>query len=305
MHVESLKMFCDVVEAASFSRAAQLNHVTQSAISQQIRALEERYQQRLLSRTARSVSPTAAGERLFHGAKEILARFSELEAELREQAQEVSGTATVATIYSVGLHELSALQKALLKAYPKVNLRLSYRTNEQVYDDVFLGSADMGLVAYPAARSGIDVHDFREDRLAFVCAPNHALAGKSKVPLAAVAKEPLVAFTREAPTRGAVDRLFKERGLEPNVSVEMDNVETMKRAVELGLGVSVLPLPSVRHETAAGTLVARPFAEGTFARPIGILVRKGKYLSRAANAVLETLQATAKHELSAVSGTRG
>ena len=125
MQLESLKMFVDVVETGSFSRAAQLNHVTQSAVSQQIRALETRYEQRLLSRSARQVTPTPAGERLFRGCKEILARFNEVEQEIREQASEVSGTCTVSTIYSVGLHELNALQRTLLRAHPKVNMRLS------------------------------------------------------------------------------------------------------------------------------------------------------------------------------------
>src|SRR5919106_4708084 len=101
MQLESLKMFCDVVETGSFSRAAQINHVTQSAVSQQIRALESRYAQKLLSRSARQVAPTPAGERLFRGCKEILARFTEVESEIREQAAEIAGTASVSAIYSV------------------------------------------------------------------------------------------------------------------------------------------------------------------------------------------------------------
>ena len=161
MQLESLKMFCDVVETGSFSRAAQLNHVTQSAVSQQIRALENRYDQRLLSRSARQVTPTPAGERLFRGCKEILTRFDEVESEIREQASEVSGATTVSTIYSVGLHELQNIQRELLKSHPKVNLRLNYRRSDQVYDDVILGAADLWLVAYPQPRAGVDVVPFR------------------------------------------------------------------------------------------------------------------------------------------------
>ena len=146
MQLESLKMFCDVVETGSFSRAAQLSHVTQSAVSQQIRALETRYEQKLLSRSARQVTPTPAGERLFRGCKEILARFAEVEAEIREQSTEVQGTSTVSTIYSVGLHELQSVQKQLLKTHPKVNMRLNYRRNDQVYDDVILGAAVVVLL---------------------------------------------------------------------------------------------------------------------------------------------------------------
>jgi DNA-binding transcriptional LysR family regulator len=296
MQLESLKMFCDVVETGSFSRAAQLNHVTQSAVSQQIRALENRYEQKLLSRSARQVTPTPAGERLFRGCKEILARFAEVEQEIREQGTQIAGTTTVSTIYSVGLHELQSIQKALLKTHPKVNMRLSYRRSDQVYDDVILGAAELGIVAYPQPRAGVDIFPFRDDRLAVVSAPGHPFASKAKVSMAALAGVPLIAFDREAPTRKAIDRLFRERGLELNPIMEMDNVETVKRAVEMGLGVSVLPIASVQHEVAAGTIVAKPFAEGTFTRPIGILLRKGKYLDRASQAVLDAFKAGANSE---------
>jgi DNA-binding transcriptional LysR family regulator len=291
MQLESLKMFCDVVETGSFSRAAQLNHVTQSAVSQQIRALETRYEQRLLSRSARQVTPTAAGERLFRGCKEILSRFSEVEQEIREQATEVSGTCNVSTIYSVGLHELQSIQRQLLKTHPKVNLRLNYRRSDQVYDDVILGAADLGLVAYPTPRAGVDVIPFREDKLAAIFPPGHPLGQRQKVSITAIAAGPFIAFDREAPSRRGIDKLFHDKGLEVAPSMEMDNVETIKRAVELGLGVSLLPLPSVKPELAMGTLIAKPLAEGTFTRPIGILVRKGKYLARAAQAVLDSFKA--------------
>ncbi|MBX7101885.1 MAG: LysR family transcriptional regulator [Myxococcaceae bacterium] len=296
MQLESLKMFCDVVETGSFSRAAQLNHVTQSAVSQQIRALETRYEQRLLSRSARAVTPTPAGERLFRGCKEILSRFVEVEQEIREQATEVSGAANVSTIYSVGLHELQNIQRLLLKTHPKVNLRLNYRRSDQVYDDVILGAADLGLVAWPQPRAGVDVIPFREDKLAVVMPPNHPLAAKAKVAMAAVASQPFIAFDREAPTRKGIDRVFRDKGLEFAPAMEMDNVETIKRAVELGLGLSVLPLPTVKQEVALGTLVTRAFTEGTWTRPIGILQRKGKYLSRASQAVLDAFRATANDE---------
>lgn len=292
MQLESLKMFVDVVETGSFSRAAQLNHVTQSAVSQQIRALENRYEQRLLSRSARQVTPTPAGERLFRGCKEILARFSEVEQEIREQASEISGTCNVSSIYSVGLHELHTIQKELLRTHPKVNVRLNYRRSDQVYDDVILGAADLGLVAYPQARAGVDIIPFREDRLALIVPPTHALAGKGKVSMNALMGLPFIAFDREAPSRKGIDKLFRDKNMELNPTMEMDNVETIKRAVELGLGVSILPLPTVQQEISTGSLVAKPFTEPGFTRPIGILVRKGKYLSRASQAVLDSFKTT-------------
>ncbi len=296
MQLESLKMFCDVVETGSFSRAAQLNHVTQSAVSQQIRSLETRYEQKLLSRSARQVTPTPAGERLFRGCKEILSRFSEVEQEIREQAKEVAGTTSVSSIYSVGLHELQSIQRTLLKTHPKVNMRLNYRRSDQVYDDVILGAAEIGIVAYPQPRAGVDVFPWRNDKLAVVCTPTHPLAQKAKVSLTALSGLPFIAFDREAPTRKAIDKLFRDKHLELNPVMEIDNVETIKRAVELGIGITVLPIATVAHEVNLGSLVAKPFADGTFTRPIGLLVRKGKYLDRASQAVLDSFRAGAAED---------
>jgi DNA-binding transcriptional LysR family regulator len=239
------------------------------------------------------VTPTPAGERLFRGCKEILARFAEVEQEIREQATEVAGTSTVSTIYSVGLHELNAVQKQLLKAHPKVNMRLNYRRNDQVYDDVILGAAEIGIVAYPQPRAGVDILPFRDDKLAVVCAPGHAFASKAKVSLTALSGVPFIAFDREAPTRKALDRLFREKNIDINPVMEMDNVETIKRAVEMGLGVAILPVSTAQGEVKGGSLVAKPFAEGPVSRPIGLLIRKGKYLDRASAAVLEAFKAAA------------
>jgi DNA-binding transcriptional LysR family regulator len=197
----------------------------------------------------------------------------------------------------VGLHELQSVQKQLLKTHPKVNMRLNYRRNDQVYDDVILGAAEIGIVAYPQPRAGVDILPFRDDKLGVVCAPSHSFASKAKVSLTALSGVPFIAFDREAPTRKALDRLFREKNLDLNPVMEMDNVETIKRAVEMGLGVAILPLSTCQAEVQAGTLVVKPFAEGPVSRPIGLLIRKGKYLDRASAAVLDAFkQASALEE---------
>jgi DNA-binding transcriptional LysR family regulator len=208
----------------------------------------------------------------------------------------VQGTTTVSSIYSVGLHELQSIQKQLLKTHPKVNMRLTYRRSDQVYDDVILGAAEIGIVAYPQPRAGVDLLPFRNDKLAVICAPTHPLASKAKVSLAALAGVPFIAFDREAPTRKAIDKLFREKNLEVSPVMEMDNVETIKRAVEMGLGVTVLPAAAVQYEVTMGTLVVKPFAEGNYTRPIGLLVRKGKYLDRASQAVLDAFKTAGNAE---------
>ncbi len=289
MQIESLKAFCDVVETGSFSTAARLNHVTQSAVSQQIRVLETRFGQKLLSRSARSAVPTPAGSRLYRSAKEIVQAFAGLEAGMREESSQVAGDVVVATIYSVGLHELSPYLKAILRRHPKVNVRLSYRRSDLVVEDVLADQADMGIVAYPTPRPGIRILPFRSDELALVCAPEHPLLSRPKVRLADLQGLRFIAFEHEIPTGKAVEKLLKGAGVHVQVAMEMDNVETIKRAVELGLGVSILPKASVTAEELEGSLVTRPLADGTFSRPIGLVLRKGRYLGRGASAVLDLL----------------
>ncbi|MBI5548536.1 MAG: LysR family transcriptional regulator [Deltaproteobacteria bacterium] len=302
MQIESLKVFCDVVDTGSFSAAARLNHVTQSAVSQQIRALETRYGQKLLSRSARAAVPTAAGSRLYRAAKEIIQAFCGLEVVMREESSQVSGDVVLATIYSVGLHELSAYLKAILRRYPQVNVRLTYRRSDLVVEDVLSDQADMGIVAYPAPRSGVRVLPFRSDELVLVTSRDHPLGCRRTVKLADLEGMRFVAFERDIPTGKAVDSLLREAGVRVQTVMEMDNVETIKRAVELGLGVSILPKATVQAEELAGGLLTKSFCDGTFTRPIGIVLRKGRYLGRAASAVLAVLTQVKQAE---PSGNRG
>jgi DNA-binding transcriptional LysR family regulator len=289
MQIESLKTFCDVVETGSFSTAARLNKVTQSAVSQQVRALETRYAQKLLSRSARSAVPTPAGARLYRAGKEIIHAFAALESAMREESAQVAGDVGIATIYSVGLHELSPYLKAILRRYPQVNVHLAYRRSDLVLQDVLADQADIGIVAYPTARPGVRVLPFRTDELVLVCAQEHPLAGRRLVRLVDLEGTRFIAFERSIPTGKAVEKLLKGAGVKVQVTMEMDNVETIKRAVELGLGVSILPKASIQTEELSGTLVAKSLADGTFTRPIGLVLRKGRYLGKAAAAVLDVL----------------
>jgi LysR family transcriptional regulator, transcriptional activator of the cysJI operon len=289
MQIETLKMFCDVVETGSFSMAARLNKVTQSAVSQQIRALETRYTQRLLSRSARSAVPTPAGAKLYRTSKEILQSFAGLEAAMREESNEVAGEVVLATIYSVGLHELSPYLKAILRRYPKVNVRLNYRRSDLVVEEVLSDQAHIGIIAYPTPRPGIQVLPFRSDELVLVCAKDHPLAARRAVRLNDLEGVRFVGFERDIPTGKAVERMLRAASVQVQTAMEMDNIETIKRAVELGLGVSILPKATIAAEEINGSLVSRALTDGTFTRPIGILLRKGRFLDRAASGVIEVL----------------
>lgn len=287
MHIDTLKVFCDVVDTRSFSDAARRNRVTQSAISQQIRALEKRFDQKLLDRAPRAIQPTDAGEKLYEAAKVVLAHYDELLEVMREHSDDATGVVTLATIHSVGLHEIQAHLKALLRTHPKLTARVVYRRSDQIYDMVSKGEADLGLVAYPKERRELVQIPFAEDRLVVVVPPDHSFAKRSKIPLAGLDGINFVAFERDIPTRRAIDRLLRENGSQVQIAMELDNVETLKRAVEIGMGISILPRASVRTEVQAGTLREVEIADGTFTRPIAILLRRGRTLSKSTEAVLQ------------------
>jgi len=290
MHLETLKVFCDVVETRSFSVAASQNFVTQSAVSQQIRTLEERYGRRLLERTRGNVQLTPAGEVLYQVSKEIVQRYQDMEARLQVIAQRVAGTVRVATVHSIGLYELSAQIKRYLKAYPQVHLHLEYSRSSKIYEDALRGQIDLGVVAYPSRRPQITVLPFREDRLVLACPPNHPLARHRQVSIRKLQGEQLVGYERDIPTRRETDRMLRRYGVEVRYVMELDNVETMKRVIEIGAGIAILPEPAVRPEVKARSLAAVQLSDELFLRPLGIIHRQGKHFSPATEKFIEFLR---------------
>jgi LysR family transcriptional regulator, transcriptional activator of the cysJI operon len=292
MHLETLKTFCDLCESGSLSRAARLNRVTQSAVSQQLRVLEHRFGQRLVERAPRvAATPTEAGRLLYQESKQLLDRFSALEARLRERPDVVTGTVRVATVYSVGLHTLPATIKAFLAAFPRVNVRLEYRRTDQIYEACVAGEVDLGIVALPRARPQLEVLPLRGDELVLALAPDDPLARGRRPALSALQGRAFIAFDRDIPTRRLIDTTLRRSGVTVRPVMELDNIETIKRSVEAGLGLSLLPRTALANEVRAGTLVARVPREGAIPRSIGCIRRRGRQLSAAGQAFLDLLAA--------------
>jgi len=257
MHIETLKTFCDVVESGSLSKAAKLNFVSQSAVSQQLSALERRYDRKLLERgRGQPVAPTEAGRLLYAEGKAILARFGALDQKLRQRPEAMTGTVRVATVYSIGLHSLPPYVKQFLRAHPQVNVRVEYSRTDKVYEACIDGTIDLGIVAQPPRRPQLEIIPLKPDPLVVVCSREHALARQRRTTLSSLQAEPFVAFDRDIPTRKAIDRLLKDHGVSVTIVTEFDNIETIKRSVEAGLGVSILPQNTVRTEVRARTLSA-------------------------------------------------
>ncbi len=278
MHFKALKIFCDVVYRRSFSRAADENGISQSGASQVVHQLECRLGVKLVDRSKRPFMLTPEGEVFYEGCRKLLDRYTALEEEVRTMHEEVAGRVRVASIYSVGLHHMSRYLQQFLSQYPKANVRLEYLHPHRVYEVVESDQADLGLVSYPKPSRSLQAIPWREEPMMLVCAPTNRLAARSRISLEELAGQPIVGFDADLTIRREIDRVLHLHNVEVRVVMEFDNVETMKRAIEIDAGVGLLPQPTVLREVEAGSLVAVPLSTDELVRPLGIIHRRGKDL---------------------------
>ncbi|HKB89082.1 MAG TPA: LysR family transcriptional regulator [Opitutaceae bacterium] len=290
MQIENFKIFADLVETKSFSKSAKLNGITQSAVSQQARAMERTFKTLLIDRSQKQFQLTREGQRVYEAAKEILLQYDKLQSELQEMKKVISGTIRISTIYSIGLHELPPYIKKFLQDYPQVNCRVEYRRSNLVYEDILHNSVDFGLVAFPIKMRQIETIPFRNDKLVLIAPPQHPFVkAGGEVDIKSLAGQKFIGFDPDIPTRKAVDQIFKDNKLEIEPVMEFDNIETVKRAVEIDHGIAIVPQATVMQEVQQGTLVALTFKGKEFSRPLAILHRKGRVLTPAMKKFIETL----------------
>jgi len=293
MQIESLKMFCDLAETESFTKAAQISGVTQSAVSQQISSLERIFKSLLIERSKKRFRLTREGQVLYDYSKQIIQSYESLHSKLQELKDIISGTIRVATIYSIGLHDLPQYVKRFMKSYPTVNVHVEYRRANQVYDDVLSNVVDLGLIAYPVKDPKVEIIALRKEPLTLICHPQHPFAKLKSVKLKALTGQKIIGFEPDIPTRKALDKILKEHGVEVKHVMEFDNVETVKRAVEIDAGVSIVPQGTIAQEISKQTLVAVDIEDGDFFRPIAAIYKKNKVLSPAMKQFLTILKEAA------------
>lgn len=293
VQIQSFKIFCDLVETESFTRAAQINSVTQSAVSQQISSLERQLKSLLIERSKKKFRLTREGELLYEHGKQIVSTHDSLLHRLQEVKDIISGTIRVATIYSIGLHDLPPYLKKFLKAYPTVNIHVEYQRANQVYDDVLGNVVDLGLIAYPNKDSRLEIVPLREEQMVLICHPKHALTKSKQLKLAQLEGQKFIGFEPDIPTRKAVDKVLRDGGISVKVVMEFDNIETVKRAVEIEAGVSIVPAGTVAGEVSKQTLTALPFADVSIGRPLAVIYKKNKVLSPAMTQFIALLKETA------------
>ncbi len=275
MHIENFKIFSDLVESQSFSRAAKMNKITQSAVSQQLRAMEKHFNVLIIDRSQKQFRLTPEGEQLYHSCKDILHRYQQMASELLEMRKIISGNIHISTVYSIGLYELPPYLKEFMQNYPTVNVRVEYRRSNLVYEDVLQNSVDLGLVALPQKVRQLEI-----------------LCKEDKIQIEELAGHALIAFDPDIPTRKALDHYFREHRLSFEPVMEFDNIETVKRAVEIGAGIAFIPLTTVQHELEAGTLKRIALDWEPIKRPLAIVHRKGRIMTPALKKLISTLAGT-------------
>lgn len=283
---EDCKLFRDVAVAKSLSRAAQMNGISQSAATQHVRELEKRLGMELLDRSTRPVGLTTAGKLYAELCRDVLRREEEFAADLGEIRNSAEGVIRVASIYSLGLSEMGPLRERFARICPEVSVQVELLRPDKVYEAVLEDKADLGFISYPEHRRDLTVVSWREERMTVAAYPAHRLAGRSLIQPGDLQNEPFIAFDEEVMIRRELDRFFRENSVAVSIAMQFDNIQSIKEAVALGQGISILPERAMAAEVEQKRLVSIPMNAPELVRPVGVIHRKRKKLSRAGRELL-------------------
>lgn len=298
MQFESLKVFCDVARHRSFSKAALANNLSQSAASQIVLQIERRMGVQLINRSTRPLRLTPLGKAYYEGCKGLVEQYLDLEASIRNAQAQMAAIVQVAAIYSVGLGDMGHYVEQFVAQYPNAKVHMEYLHPDRVYEKVLEGAVDFGLVSFPRKSRELTALAWREENMVVTCSPAHPLARHKAVKPAQLTTEKFIAFDKGLMIRRELDRFLREQRVAVEVALEFDNIENIKKAIEVSAGVALLPEPTLRREIQAGTLVAVPLAGCRLVRPLGIIHRRHHKLSSTALRFIELLRQQDKHETS-------
>ncbi len=275
------KLFRDVAHARSLSKAASMNGISQSAATQHIQELERRLGVQLLDRSTRPLGLTAGGKLYAELCRDVLRREEDFIAALDEIKAEAEGTVRVASIYSIGLSEMSRLREDFLRACPGAQLHIEYLRPDKVYEAVLQDQADLGFISYPEHRRDLTIIPWRDERMTVALYPSHPLATRQMLLPHDLHGQAFIAFDDEVIIRRELDRFFRDQEVTINVVMQFDNIQSIKEAVALGSGISILPERTMQTEVDQGRLVSLPLHAPELVRPTGIIHRKKKKFTRA------------------------
>lgn len=290
LNLRNTEIFCEIATHRSFSKAAAARQISQPAVSQALQQLEEHIGVELIDRSQRPIQLTAAGTIYFERCQKWLEDYRSIEDAVHQYSGRIVGRVRVASIYSVGLLQMSSYLDRFQAACPDVTVKLDYAQPDEIYARVLRDDVDLGIVSFPRDGGDLGCRPWLDQEMVLAMSPQHELTGHDSLSIQEIDGVDMVAFTNDLTIRRETDRLLKKYHVSTNIVHQFDNLETVKRAVEIGLGVAILPLPTLKRELEFQSLLAIPFSDCRFVRPLGIVHRRHKHLSRAAEKFVELLQ---------------
>jgi DNA-binding transcriptional LysR family regulator len=290
MNLQTLSLYCEVIRTGSFSLGAASQQISQSAASQAVRQLEVELDVTLIDRTKRPFMVTPEGRKFFEACHELLEQFEQAKAAITQQRESLGGIVRVAVIYSVGLQDMGFYTQQFNTHYPLAKIRLSFLHPNEVVEAVIGDEADIGILSFPTAHRSLKVIPWHDEPMVFVCHRSHALSKRKLVTAKDIGDETFIAFEKNLAIRKAIDRSLRQRSVRPNVAMEFDNIETIKQAITIQSGVSILPRTSVGREVENGMVSAVPIDMPELVRPIGIIHRRQKLLTPVTTKLIDFLQ---------------
>ncbi len=288
MEIAQLRALVTIAQVGSFTKAAAALHLTQPALSQQIRALEADLAEQLFERRGRRVTITAAGQIVRQHAEQLFLHLEQMQAALVALNTLTSGKLQIGTSDTVALYLLPAVVQTFRQRYPQVAIHLTNRPSSEVVDLLRAGTIDFGIVTLPVFEPGLESEVLCERREVAVCSPHHPLAAQAEVTLAELADHQLLLLEQGTTSRSLLDLLFLQTGRAPQITA-LGSIEVLKRYAEIDLGVAIVPAMAVGQEVREGRLhlLHLPWMP---ARVMGIVRRRHRQPTAAESAFLAILQ---------------
>lgn len=287
---QSLIVFSEVADSRNFSRAAEKLHMTQPAVSQHIRALEERLKVRLLERNNKSVTLTKAGEIVLYHAREIGSLYRRMEEMVDELMHYTGGPLTIGASYTFGEYILPLTLAQINKDYPLILPAITIGNTADIAEKVRNRELDVGIVEGEEIGTGLDVEKLAEDEMYITVGMGHPLASLREIALPLLEEQTWLVREHGSGTRAAADKMFKALSLQPSRIMEMGSTQSIKETVEAGLGVTLQSRWAIRKELGLGSLKLLPIEGLPVRRSFHILLRVGDLRTRTMDVFLQTLR---------------
>ncbi len=284
-----LQVFHTVARLLSFTKAAESLHMTQPAVTFQVRQLEEYFNTRLFDRTHNRISLTEAGQRVYQYADRIFSLYAEMENSVRDLTGEVSGVLLLGASTTIAEYMLPALLGDFKAKYPEVSIRLQVANTDGIVSMVENNVIDLGVVEAPVSNKNLVVETCRMDQMVLIVPPGHELASENSVPITELTRYPYICREEGSGTREVMLEAMAVAGANPadlNIVMELGSPEAVKGAVEAGMGVSILSRATIDKELKLGSLIAINL-EQHIERPFSFVHQKQKFRLRAMEMLLD------------------